>query len=1086
MFVKAASFPILILSLLLTACSGNESSVVSITGDNLNVVVGLVHSGQAEDIQVQGVAVTVNGQLTVDAETGGLSGVKATTNSRGRYAIGLNYENESAIILFARGSDVTEETRISKIQCKLPLGCSVKDKQGLLTTVEFGEFYSPEFYYDYVENTSPDDDPLTNDEYEAYDTTLWSSGIEIAARGQFININAITDMAGAYGFSTYINNTDDIGSCDNTSCIQAPDFFSKYGIIKSNTQVADLIGLSDIISLEPANIAELDTISATTSATLQASIRYGALLAALQQIQLTYDNGLANQSDRRFRRELNLQFAQNQGQLYQAGGPAEQVLTKEAWFTTAKEILQAANTHFNALNKTLPTEVGSVISAFDADLGGLVSGEPTAAKATISASIAASYKTEIEFTKAMLNHLTVIADEFSNPDYRAKAKAYQKQLNTIGDEVSPAFNLISDSLFKLYGYYLSCTHATCDTNNYWHQFNGANVGSGFDAESKVLTLKYSAGEGDQLVVSQSVVDLDTSDAIDNPTESNAIDLIIEGILKEGDLTLITDFSEEKRGFATLRVSYDHDANNDNVIDKHSELQLDSILAVQNPSMPAPATPIYPRFYEFTFTTMKLHYKPTDPAKAANELMLEGAYSWLLRGVTNVRNSEEPRRYNLNNLTAVMNVEGPDLDGVEDDEVLADTTVISISASGFNSSNYYPDSTFPEIDNYFVPGSGHEFGESSGMDILNVEIIDDYQFPQIDAEGKPIAGAIVEGGVVPGKGVGVQVLRFNYPHSGSSAFIAYPLGDDGKYLGLLCTVTEVNDTYFDQGLISADDPEDQGGEDPENIFNCLSQDFYEGDANVNDYINQLWDLDPQIQNLIKAVNVRGEGVYFADFFAEGANEDDLPEFVSGTTYAGTMAAPATLGIDNIRLQIRPQLVKADNSDKLPEVAVDMNLVYPTRSSINVGLFVAYNPEQIINTENGLPIVAAGDDVESYYIAYKTTPEGNEIGEFVFNWYGAQLVDGGTEADYLQDYDAANTEPLENFLFNFGSDVAYGATNTEAGYTRCGLIFPGDDSDQQCDAIAYLTFRGFVTGTVRQERPGVYVARFINGDWMVLGN
>jgi len=373
-----------------------------------------------------------------------------------------------------------------------------------------------------------------------------------------------------------------------------------------------------------------------------------------------------------------------------------------------------------------------------------------------------------------------------------------------------------------------------------------------------------------------------------------------------------------------------------------------------------------------------------------------------------------------------------------------------------------------------------------MDILNVEIIDDYQFPQIDAEGKPIAGAIVEGGVVPGKGVGVQVLRFNYPHSGSSAFIAYPLGDDGKYLGLLCTVTEVNDTYFDQGLISADDPEDQGGEDPENIFNCLSQDFYEGDANVNDYINQLWDLDPQIQNLIKAVNVRGEGVYFADFFAEGANEDDLPEFVSGTSYTGTMAAPATLGIDNIRLQIRPQLVKADKSGKLPEVAVDMNLVYPTRSSISVGLFVAYNPEQIINTEDGLPIVAAGDDVESYYIAYKTTPEGNEIGEFVFNWYGAQLVDGGTEADYLQDYDASNSEPVENFLFNFGSDVAYGATNTEAGYTRCGLIFPGDDSDQQCDAIAYLTFRGFVTGTVRQERPGVYVARFINGDWMVLGN
>jgi len=1086
MLVKAAFLPILILSILLSACSGNESSIVSMTSDNLNVVVGIVQSGKADNIQVQGVAVTVNGQLTVDAETGALSGVQARTNSRGRYAIGLNYENESAIILFARGSDSTEETHVSKVQCKLPQSCSIKEgDQDLLTTVKFGGFYSPEYYYDYSENSAKDTDPETNDEFIAYDTTLWSAGIEIAARGQFININSITDMAGAHGFSTYIN--DGTGPCDNTSCeanSQAGDYFSKYGIMKSNTQVADLIGLSDIISLEPANIVDLDTVSATTSATLQASIRYGALLAALQQIQLAHDNNLVNKTDRRFRRVLNLQYAQNKGQIYQAGGPVEQVLTKETWFSAAKLLLEAANTHFVNSNKTLPTEVGSAITAFGKDLEGLVVGELTTASPSVSTSLADSYNNEVEFTKAMLNHLTVIADEFSNPAYRAKARAYQQQLNTIGDEVSPAFNAITDSFLQLYGYYLSCTHASCDTNNYWHQFNGAIAGSGYDSDTKILTLKYSADEGDQLVVSQAIVDLDTTDADDSPSESSVIDLIVAGVFKDGDLTLTTDFSEEKLGAASLRVSYDHDGNDeDTFIDKHSELQLDSILAILNPSMPAPPTPVYPRFYEFTFPAMELHYKPSDPADSANELTLKGAYSWLLRGVTNIRNKEEPRRYNLNNLTAVMNLEGVDLDGVDDDSILADTTVISITASGFNSSNYYPDSTFPEIENYFVPGEGHEYGAASGMDIVKIEIVEDYQFPQIDETGKPIAGSILGGDVVDGKGIGVEILRFNYLHSGSSAFIAYPVGEDGKFLGLLCTVTAENEEYFEARLISA---EDQSGEDPVNIFNCISQDFYEGDANVNNLINQMWDLDPQVKDLIKAVNVRGEGVYFADFIAEGDNDDDLPEFVNGALYTGTMVAPATLGIDNVRLQIRPMLVKADNTAKLPEVAVDLNLVYPTRSSINVGLFVAYNPEQIINTDEGLPIVAAGDDVESYYIAYKTTPEGDEVGEFVFNWYGAQLIDGDNDSKYLQDFDETNSAPVENFLFNLGTDVAYGETNTEAGHVRCGLVLPSRDSDQECDAIAYLTFRGFVTGTVRQERPGVYVARFINGDWMVLGN
>lgn len=1078
-----------LLALVLVGCSGNNSSINSSIPDTLNVVVGVVHSGKAENIEVQAVAVTVNGQLTLDEETGALSGVETHTDVRGRFAIALDYDDPNAIILFARGSEVDTEANVASVQCQLPQGCSIRQGSGNeVISVAFGDHYRSEYYYDYVVNEAPDADDTTDDEYLSYDRTLWSAALEVAAESQFISINNITDMAGAFGFSTYVN--DGTGVCTAKDCKanqQAPGYFSKYGIMKANTQLSNLIGIPDIISVEPANMASLDSISATTSASLQASIRYGALVAALQQIQLAYDNGLDNRAERRFRRILNEQFSQNIGQLYEKdaptklvdGHPVEQVLTVELWYSIAKDILTAANDYFVAQNKVLPVEVGSTIAGFQLELQSLVSGKLTQAVPSISESMADSYNNGIDFTKAMLTHLVSAAQEFGNPEYRNKAEAYKQQLLEIGDEVSPAFNVITSSLLDIYGYYLSCTHVSCDSENQWHAFN-----TNFDASGKILTLKFSEDEADQLVISQRVVDLITNDTDDFPTESLSIDIIFKGVLKNDKLTLITDFSEEKVGEASLRVSYD---------EMVQQLMPDAALAINNPSMPTSGQ-LYPVAYGFSFTSLELNYKPEgSDVVAAKDLTLRGAFSWLLRGVKDVRDENSATKYNLNNLVVVMNVAGSEL-GQLDGEALTDSVVMSISASGFNTSNYYPDSTFPEWDNYFVPAEGHRFEENSGIDILETSIID-YTFPQVDDTGAPVIGAIIDGVVVPDKSTQVKILKFDYLHSGAAAFIAYPARADGKFLGLLCSITPENEHYFNLGQISNIGAENTSGGDPASVFNCLSQGFYEGDANVNNLINQLWDIDQQIKDLIRAINVKGEGVYFADLITSaqadlikaGLAADDLPVFpVEKKQFTGTMQAPAMLGIDNIRLQIRPQLVNASGTAKLAEVALDLNLIRPSPSSINVGLFIAYNPERILETDEGLPIIAAGDDVESYYIAFKTDSNGNEIGEFIFNWYGAQLVDGGDDTKYLQDYDATNPQPKEDFLFNIGTDVAYGAIDADAGYTRCGFVFAGRDSDQACEAVAYLTFRGLVTGTIREEREGVFVARFIDGTWMVVGN
>lgn len=1052
-------------TMVLLACSGNKSSSKTTIPDRLKIITGVVHNGQAQYVAVQGVGVANNGQLDVDSDTGGLDGVSTTTNAQGRFSVAVDANEPIPVVLFARGNAGVENKKDSLIQCQLPAGCLVGGN-----TIGFGDYYSPLTFFDYQENPAPDDDPATDDEFIAYDTTLWSAVIPFTAEGQFVSINPITDMAGAYGFATYVN--DGTGQCDQNECDaneRVSGFFSKYGILKSNSQMADLIGIPDIISTEPANISKLDIIGSNSSLNLVSSIKYGALIAALQSLQLQYDSG-KEKTDRRFRREVNEEFAANRGQVYQKKTTGSAILTMEAWITEAKSILLQASSYFNGQGRTLPAEVGSVIADFDMRLMSLQNDVLTNAQPSIDSEIEQNYDEAVEYSKAMVNYLQAAVREFGSSEFQAEWSDYQQQIDRIGQDITPAFNTVTSELLQLYGYYLSCVYDGCDVTNSWHAMN-----AGYDAANKTLSVKYSDLPGDGFQVYQQVVDLDLSDAEDNPTESYAFDFIVEGILKSGDLEINTNFAatESESGespgtVASLRVSYGT---------QYSQLQPDEPLASLNSSMPVNNRES-PLQYEFNLPTVELKYRP---ANENDHQTLIGSFSWLLEGVVDVRNKEGQIRYNLSTLAAAFGLEGKEYGQVPGSDVsISDNVSVSLVARAFNSNNFYPDSVFPESTNYFVPRTGFVKGKDSNGPIVSTSIVD-YVFPQVDEEGAPLPGAIEEGRVVADKAETVSILRLDYVYAGSAVFIAYPTVND-KYLGILCQIDEDDESYFEKGEITK--PAQNTGDDPESIFSCLSQSFFDGASDVNSLINEFWSLD---KDTVRIINVQGEGLYAANFPENG--DGSLVDFTaSETNFSGTLEFPFMLGIDNIRMQVRPELANADGSAELPVAAMDLNLIKPTISSMNVGLFVAFDPEQVLNTDDGLPFIASGDEVESFYLSFKTDTLGNEISEFVFNWQGAQLVDDGQGGNKLQDYDPANSAESESLLFNVSSDVFYSepdADTTPDELRKCGYLFNGNSSEQACEVVAYLTFRGLVTGTVREERPGVYVARYIDGSWQIIG-
>ena len=49
-----------------------------------------------------------------------------------------------------------------------------------------------------------------------------------------------------------------------------------------------------------------------------------------------------------------------------------------------------------------------------------------------------------------------------------------------------------------------------------------------------------------------------------------------------------------------------------------------------------------------------------------------------------------------------------------------------------------------------------------------------------------------------------------------------------------------------------------------------------------------------------------------------------------------------------------------------------------------------------------------------------------------------------------------------------------------YNRDENVSTGD-----CEAVAYLTYRGTLMATIREEREGVYIVRFVDGTWTMLG-
>ena len=1062
----------------LLGCTGNSETESLVPSTDLKRFSGVINNSSVIGAEIVARPIGKHGKFALDIN-GVEEAIAKEVDEYGRYHFNVEIEDRSPYILtvftpYLNPDPKTEEEikaaeayKAAKASCQLVEGCDTGDE-----TVGFGEFYS----------LKP--------------SQQLSAAVESVSEGQFVVIKAITEMASTLGSTIYIN--DALAVTETIGGVPAANYYSNYGIVKGNSQTARVVGIGDILSREPANLALLHKLNTNASTAIEESIRYGALLAAWQKLELEYDRNLA-EGKNTFQQEVVGQFLDNQGQLQHKGtSPSSQVLTLENWFTAAYENLEKVRDYHKGLNRTLPGEIELVITKFKAEIDSLVDGQSTAAEPVVNDYYLEDYADAVTKTKAMVNYLSNLQSNFATEEYRTSIKASSDLVTAETRRLSPSLDQAFQKILSIYQYYLTCTHGECDTQSEWHSADGS-AGNTFVASEDKLTIIKAEGSslaGTNLVVTQGLVFDETNP--EGSLTSYTHDLFLSGVIVFDDIRLeLSDFTSEDTDGIKSSVRFSFREKLEKLPPQPEKVAGGMGASINENLVPDYIELVFPQFTLF------------DPSQkdTGNEVKVTGSLTSLMIANTDVGDfvDEKPeveklgKRYNLSSVRATIVASGGSKGEVADDDgviQLRDNAIFFLDASasesfvsGTNSTAYFPDTVYPTFENFFKPRNGYEVGHQSPYPLV-ISRLGTMVLPKLDAENELVEGESVE----------VQYIELDYELGGLERYIVYPKveGED-QYLGIICSAGSEDEKALaetDGFTIPLVDSEgnpvldDDGNQRERSLMECPYREMNEGDATPENFINQV---HTKTKNLVTLREYNGQGVYRIDYLD---NEGKLKEFTHEASHYGKIEVPVVLGVDSMRLQFKPNLVNQAGTGYLPQSILDVSLVWRTRDVIQVNVLMAFDAEHVINhqTGSGLPYLAAGSDSESYSVAYIADAEGNESGEYVMAWAGVEFIDGPVKGTkILQKTEDEQTK--EGLFAGIGSNVSYSPySNGEleefgnnASEEKCGFFSRGATPTvgEDCDAIAYLTFRGLVTGSLREERDGVYVIRYIDGSWQVLG-
>lgn len=392
------------------------------------------------------------------------------------------------------------------------------------------------------------------------------------------------------------------------------------------------------------------------------------------------------------------------------------------------------------------------------------------------------------------------------------------------------------------------------------------------------------------------------------------------------------------------------------------------------------------------------------------------------------------RYNPSGLNFWVRSDGEIKDTATQDgeEVLfRDQTAFASDLITVNPSLFYPDTKWPEFSNFFAKRPEAEL----------VQEVDELLELYLSSSTVNIGTADDPNNVT------VNYIEFDVEGAGVTRHRLFP--PEGDNTGLqICSLVD-NDAA----------PADR------EVDICSDVARLTGEIDMEAYIDIL-----NTSNQFDLQAVPAHGVYRIDSSAikngDGSVKDLPTDSVIGP-FSGALESTYELGIDSFSFTANNALIEGEGSDKrLKPTLVQGALIRKNKDFFEASLTFAYDYDFLVSN------VAVGERAQSLTVGYGISYDNDsnfviEVGSLVVFRAGVTLF--GDE----QNVGLAATSRAE---YEVGDEEG-----------SCGAYNRNDNvSTGQCEAVAYLSFRGVLMATVREERPGVYIVRFVDGTWTMLGN
>jgi hypothetical protein len=981
---------IIVFILFITACS-NDSSNSSVSTVEIEGWVGAQGISNAQVVTNQ---VSQSGQVNVNTN-GVYVGVRESSDNKSRFVVDINLAKTN--LLIARGqiadADNDNDNLATEVLCQVKTGClfqSINHEYGDLYTVTSG--------------------------FE------WRTIIFNATEDSRNNINAITTMADAFAYRYDVKE----GTVN--------DVYTAYDIVLANSQLSQLLGLDDVVGDLPANLTLMKFLTASFAGTSN-QIRYAALIAGLQKLELEYQAGINIITDTPFMTKVASEFADDQGQMFYH----TEAIIREL---TLVELYQAAHDNLKLIAPTVTNnEIKVLAEGVVADLSAQLDAakaQPADVKTAAQPDDLSLLLTETELdyidlglekTKLFVNSIIDLENTFWEEGYKEELDAYRALLKTLGDAQKDNLNALVAEFARIQDYYVTCIIGglLCDAD-----FSDLEARkTSYDTSTKVLVLDSGA-----ITVSQALANLSIVGETDI-SESNAVNIFIVGTLKKDNLVLkvghtFTDTEETDINVpSAMRIYYP-----EQVTEVQPELIIEG--------------------YEIIWGDFQLYDE--SAIGLDTETDLSGAFRIFFRGVRDPQNTDVPNsselRYNIESLgfSSVIT------DSVVEGEIDGDVLGIDITATSSNPGSFYPNSKFSNFQGFFESNNSHVIGDVE-PDLLRYRL-------------------------------GTEVVKFDSGETPVETIdFINRLGGDVRYRFFPDMLVEDkgdsnSNGDVDELVVMHLIEECELSKGTQDVIKCGPKSRIFAERNLQETISGLWSL-----GAFQRTDVDAQGSYFIDF---PTVEDEAGCLVLDTLVAdsgpmsGTLLEPQVLGLDSVRVRAQLALKDADLVE-LPNTLLDVAVTAPTENKYKVNMSLSHNYTEITSSDESssdslVVLDTVGGDRSVLKVSYDTSADFEDSGSFAVFQGGVQLtLEDGSEIEEDQDIAAF-------FSQTFSEDVHYTLTENEEGDTdRCvlsvGTNYVKDpDLDPGVNQVFYLNYRDIVYGTARKEGDA-WVIRYIDGTWKI---